>query len=74
MNTANKCYEGGIMNAVRGAVRLGNVGGNVWRNGWGKQKQLNTLNSARGMLHDTAQKLLSMVWMRNISLESLVRL
>ena len=39
MNTANKCYEDGVMNAVRGAVRLGNVGSNVWRNAWGKQKQ-----------------------------------
>ena len=39
MNTANKCSEGGVMNAVRGAVRLGNVGSNVWRNWWAKQKQ-----------------------------------
>ena len=47
----------------------------IWATlGWGMQKQSNTLHTARGMLNDTAQKLLSMVGMWNVSFESLVRL
>ena len=42
--------------------------------GWGMQKQSNTLHKAWGMLHDTAQKLFSMVRMWNVSFESLVHL